>query len=147
MRSIIPIAAISILIVVAAFFLVPRNPDVDRIRVGEVELNVLIADSYAEQVQGLSGTEVDTLEADGMLFVYETEKERTFWMHQMNYNLDMVWIRGAEVVKIEENIPAPKEGENPMRFHSMPFAIDAALELPAGGVEQFGIEVGQMIDK
>lgn len=129
------------------FFSYPRQPDVQRIRVGTAELDVLMADSYAEQVQGLSGTEISTLGADGMLFLYDLEKERTFWMHEMNYNLDMIWIQGNEVVKIEENIPAPMEGETPIRFHSTPYTIDAALELPAGGVGQFEIRVGQVIDK
>jgi uncharacterized membrane protein (UPF0127 family) len=107
---------------------------------------VLLADNPVEQAKGLSGaTEAELLSqgAEGMLFVFGQAEERTFWMNEMNFNLDVVWILNGKIVSISENVPAPKAGEEPTRMYSGPIGADMVLELPAGGVKDHGLLVGQ----
>ena len=102
---------------------------------------VYVASDPIQQTRGLSGTKIETLGADGMVFLFKNKEERTFWMKDMNYDLDIVWIANDKVVKMERNIPAP-HGEEPQRMKSMPYSVDTVLELPAGGIDKFGIVPG-----
>ena len=108
-------------------------------------INMLIADNAIEHAKGLSGTELDSLNADGMLFVFKKQQEREFWMKGMNYNLDVLWLKDGKIMKIDRNVPAPEKGEEPAKMSSWPFEIDVVIELPAGGVDKFGFVEGQTI--
>jgi len=79
-------------------------PDRAVLRIGEAEINVDIADTDSERAQGLSGRE--TLEQEeGMLFVFETSRVPHFWMRDMNFGLDIIWIDEAlEIVEFTENV-------------------------------------------
>ncbi len=68
-------------------------------------VNVLIAQTEIQVRKGLSGHA--PLKADqGMLFVFEKEGLYTFWMHDMTFPLDIIWLdRSGKIVHIEENIP------------------------------------------
>ena len=109
------------------------------------DLDVLVADNAVEQTKGLSGTTLDTLGADGMLFVFNDYAERTFWMKGMNYDLDVVWIRDGKVMKVDQNIAAPKAGEEPETMSSAPFKVNMVLELPAGATARYNIVPGHQV--
>ncbi len=105
-------------------------------------IKVLVADTMMERARGLSGTHIETLGADGMLFIFPSSSEQTFWMNQMNYALDVVWLQDGEIVKISANVPAPTEADPAIaRMSSAPFAVNQVLELPAGQVEARGLTV------
>jgi len=109
-------------------------------------LQVPVADTFMEQRVGLGKyDEPEDVPGGGLLFVFDEEDERTFWMKGMAFDLDVVWIRDGKVVAVQEDIPAPKKGEDPVSFTSEPLPIDMALELPAGSVDQLGILAGMPI--
>ena len=57
--------------------------------IGTVNLKVAFAALPPEQERGLSGT--DSLADDqGMLFLFPTETEVSFWMKDMNYPIDII---------------------------------------------------------
>lgn len=64
------------------------------VTVGDTRIPVSIADTKEEREQGLSGTESLT-EGSGKLFVFETPGKYGFWMKDMKYDLDLVWIDAA----------------------------------------------------
>lgn len=115
------------------------------ITINDQILTVLIADTSAKQRQGLSGIDFDAFDKDGMLFVFDDQKERTFWMNEMLFDLDIVWIRNGQIAKIEENIVTPGEGGEIRYMHSEPHEVDMVLELPAGGVDKYDLAIGQAI--
>lgn len=108
--------------------------------------DVYVASSTAERMKGLSGTEIETLGADGMLFEFGNKEVRTFWMNNMNYDLDILWIDGNKIVAMDKGVPAPEKGESPARVSSDPFEVDYVLELPAGDAAKFDLYVGQTIE-
>ena len=72
---------------------------------------VEVADTQAAQQQGLSGRE-SLAEGTGMLFVFDQERFLSFWMKDMNFPLDMVWIDAScEVVDISRDVPIPEPGQ------------------------------------
>ncbi|MBT4856897.1 DUF192 domain-containing protein [Candidatus Uhrbacteria bacterium] len=122
----------------------------DTIAVKDASLNVWIAKSDTEQRNGLSFFEMHQLESrniDGMLFVYEDSSVANFWMRGMQFDLDFVWIKSGEVVKIDENIlsPANNNGDT-MTISSDPYEVGAVLELPAGQVDTLDIKVGDSVE-
>lgn len=72
--------------------------------IGEVSLNVAFAPLPPEQELGLSGTK--SLGADqGMLFLFPSAINQSFWMKDMNYPIDIIWL-GADktVVDVSKNV-------------------------------------------
>ncbi len=69
---------------------------------GEI-LEVKIADDATERAKGLSG--VNGITTDwGMLFVFETPGNYSFWMKDMNFPIDIIWFDEAgKVVYIKSD--------------------------------------------
>ena len=78
-----------------------------------------------------------------MLFIFETIHTPSFWMKNMQFPLDIIWIAGDIVVGIDENLPA--EGGNPLQIYTAPQPADKVLEINAGVAKSSGIKVGDPI--
>lgn len=109
------------------------------------ELHVETVTSPKSITQGLSGrTEIGS---DGMLFVLPERRIASFWMRDMLFDLDMVWIDGSVVVKIDEHVPAPAKGAplSELPSYSSEVPVTHVLELPAGKAGELGISVGSLM--
>lgn len=131
--------------VVLLFVFLSQTKNTTTVVHGTNEYKVLVADNPVEHARGLSGTKLESLGADGMLFVFDNYQERTFWMNGMNYGLDVIWIRDGKIMKIDQNIPAPAQDEEPARMYSRPFEVNYVLELPAGSADAAGMIEGHEI--
>ena len=82
-------------------------PDAPLVFIGDTVYVTDLAVSGAERSQGLSGR--PSLAGDrAMLFVYEDDQPRTFWMPDMHFPLDMVWIRSdCTVDGVTNHVPNP----------------------------------------
>lgn len=111
------------------------------IQISGQKIEVTIRDDDIERQQGLSGK--DSLCNDcGMLFIFEKARNYPFWMKEMKFDLDMLWIRGDKIVKIKENIPYQRgEGEvvNPE------IIADKVLEINAGQSAKWEIKEGDKV--
>ncbi|MBU0576044.1 DUF192 domain-containing protein [Patescibacteria group bacterium] len=89
--------------------------------------------------QGLGGR--DELGVEGMLFVFGQELMPAFWMKEMRFDLDLVWIKDMRVVEITERVPAPIEGVSATQLptYSPSQSVDMVLEVKAGQVQEWGI--------
>ncbi len=112
----------------------------ERVQLGERTLEVVLAETAAEQELGLSSRE--TLGADGMLFPFSEPYIPFFWMNQMEFALDFVWIANGVVVDMHENVPAPLPQSSEIVRVSPRQKVDAVLELPAGFIAAHGITMG-----
>lgn len=115
------------------------------VKINETDYAVLIAETPLQQSQGLSGQSLGTFEYEGMYFDFDSATERTFWMKNMLFALDIFWINDGVIVKHEANIPIPQEGEEPRTMTSAPETADAVLEMPAGSGERLNIKVGDTV--
>ena len=98
-----------------------------------------VAASPEAQRQGLSGRA--KLEwGDGMVFLYETGGFQTFWMIDMKFPIDMVWIRKGRVIGVHHNVPAPEPGtpHNELPRYGPKELVDTVLEVPAGYARAHG---------
>lgn len=67
----------------------------------------VVADIAATNDQRTKGLSVkDTLDEDeGMLFVFSTSREHSFWMKNMKFPIDIIWIsEHHEVVHVEHSL-------------------------------------------
>lgn len=105
-----------------------------------------IASTSLEQTRGLSFR--PSLGAnDGMLFVFATGSVQSFWMKDMNFPLDMIWISGTTVVGFAQNVPAPAPGTPlwNLPVYVSPGDTDKVLEVNAGTVAKYNIRVGDAV--
>jgi len=108
-------------------------------------LNVEIANTSQSTQQGLSGR--DEIGSDGLLFVFPDSTLRTFWMFDMKFDLDFVWINGNEVVGFSKNIkkPIPGTASQDIERVSIKKYSDKVLELNSGDIDKYNLEVGDVV--
>lgn len=111
-------------------------------RIGAASFNVEIADNAITQAKGLSGRE-SLPEKNGMLFLFSRLAKRGFWMPDMHFSLDMVWIKGDKVVGISENIPPAGFGEPDIYYP--PEEVDKVLEINAGSAKKYALKIGDVL--
>ncbi|MCA9369608.1 MAG: DUF192 domain-containing protein [Pseudomonadales bacterium] len=115
------------------------------ITIGTARLTVEVVNTPESMTQGLSGR--SQIGADGMLFIFPQPKHATFWMKEMQFPLDMIWIHKGRVTGVTEDVPYPLP-ETPLDqlpTYSSPGLADMVLELPAGMAEEYGVEVGSVV--
>ncbi|MCX8009506.1 MAG: DUF192 domain-containing protein, partial [Patescibacteria group bacterium] len=82
-------------------------------------------DTQEKRTRGLSGRDF-LPENKGMLFIFEKPDYYTFWMKEMKFPLDFIWIRGDEIVEITENVKP--EDYQPPKFFTSKEKVDKVLE-------------------
>ncbi|HWB34361.1 MAG TPA: DUF192 domain-containing protein, partial [Candidatus Paceibacterota bacterium] len=71
---------------------------------GTTTVSVDVASTPQEQEQGLSGR-ASLAEGSGMLFVFDPDAAPGFWMKDMNFSLDIIFMKAdGEVVGIEHDL-------------------------------------------
>ncbi len=106
-------------------------------------INVEVADNPAMREKGLSGRR-SLAENSGMLFVFPAADDYSFWMKDMNFGLDFVWIKGDTVMEITPGVMPP--GSGPLDVLTPKEKIDKVLEINAGAAERLGIKIGDRIE-
>jgi len=104
---------------------------------------VSVAATEASREQGLSGRE--SLAPDqGMLFIFPTEGAYPFWMKDMRFAIDMIWIaNNGTIIYIQGDVvPATY----PNTFQPKSALARYVLELPAGYAIAHNIKVGDKVD-
>lgn len=118
------------------------------VRIGDALFSVDLALTPEQRSQGLSGRHVMAAET-GMLFVFENEGALTFWMKEMRFPLDIVWI-GADctVVDVTLGAPPPEEGQGlaDLPRFSPRSPAQYVLEINAGEFVDRGIEAGDLVE-
>ena len=110
---------------------------------GKMTFIVEIANTPLAQTLGLSGR--DQLKADkGMLFIFPQQRTQKFWMKDMLFPIDIVWINGKKIVGILHGAE-PDNSDNPIIYES-PEPVDNVLEVNAGEISKYNIKVGDMIE-
>lgn len=107
------------------------------ITIDGIELNVELAETSEEKARGLS--ERDGLAEDqGMLFIYDSPAFYSFWMKDMNFPIDIIWINeDFQVVDITKNFktesfPQKVEPQDPAQY---------VIEVNAGWAESRRIHI------
>ena len=123
---------------------VSKTPSLPTIQVGETIVPVVVADEENERIQGLSGME-SLPENQGMLFIYDQPSYYTFWMKEMRFPLDFIWINEGRVVDITTDIQPPSHEDEPPNTVIPNNPATMILEVPAGFVSEHNIQIGDTV--
>ena len=106
---------------------------------------VQLADTPEKRAQGLSGIDKIT-DTEGMLFLFGEQGQPAFWMKDMKFPIDILWISGDKIIEISDNIqPEPGKSDTELQTY-MPFQnVDKVLEVNAGWASRHDINTGDTI--
>lgn len=126
-------------------FAILKDDSMQEITIGSTKLLVEVVSTPQKIQQGLSGRA--SLGSDGMLFVLGTRRIPTFWMKEMLFPLDFIWIDGTTVVGITEQVPPPPQGTSidSLRLYSPTVPVTHVLEVQAGFVAEKKVALGQEV--
>jgi uncharacterized membrane protein (UPF0127 family) len=113
------------------------------VQIAATKIPVEIATSSAAHQKGLSGRRL--LDADrGMLFIFSRPDRYRFWMPDMYFPLDMIWIQDNKVVDIDKDVSNEFNPAAP-KFYTPSSAVRYVLEVNAGFSMRHGIRIGDAV--
>ncbi len=112
-----------------------------QIKLGQEVFLAEVVDSQKKIEKGLSGRD-SLCEKCAMLFLFNDSTKRNFWMKDMKFSLDLIWLKDNRIVQISSRIPY-KSGKNEVAKSL--FDTDKVIEINAGISEKLGLEVGDMV--
>lgn len=135
------VVLLAVVVIFAAGLVYLMRSDGPRAIVGGTSVKILLADTPQKRTQGLSGRE-SLAHDEGMLFVFPEEDVYSFWMKDMRFSIDILWLNSAgEVVHVVENA-SPES--YPASF-TPEKAATYVLELPAGFARLNNVVVGSVV--
>lgn len=120
------------------FLTVKEKPT--KVILGGKEFKVEVANTMMSRVRGLSGHPL-LADDEGMLFLFGESGNYGFWMKDMNFPIDIIWIEGDKIITIALNIPP---NTYPSSFYP-DLPSDKVLEINAGLVQELGVKVGDEV--
>ena len=124
------------------FFARPPEKKALHAVLGDEALLLEIADTDTLRTQGLSGHQ-PLASNEGMLFMFPTEGQYAFWMKDMNFPIDIVWLDSDYRIVDVKNYATPDS--YPKMF--MPSeSARFVLELSAGFFENHHLKKGDRLE-
>lgn len=121
------------------------------VKINDQTFNIHVARTDEEKQRGLSGRESLPLD-EGMLFLFEEPNQYTFWMKEMQFPIDIIFINDETIVSISENATPPTElNENPqcnvdVNCYTADQPANRVLEINAGLAKKHNIKPGDKVE-
>ncbi|MBR9681797.1 MAG: DUF192 domain-containing protein [Candidatus Altiarchaeota archaeon] len=119
-----------------------RNPELEKVSMnlsGE-KFTIEVADTWLTRMRGLQNR-TSIGKHEGMLFVFSKEGQPSFWMKDVNFPLDIIFLdKNKILVEVFESLEPCNSSVCPSYKTSVPFKY--ALELPAGTVKRLDLNLG-----
>ena len=118
-----------------------KNPIGKVLTFHDTSIAVEIADTDAKREKGLGGRSFMPRDR-GMLFTFPTSDRYRFWMKDMEFPLDIIWLDEAfTVVYLKEDISTSTYPE----LFAPEKTARYVLEVNAGTVKRLGLQVGDQL--
>jgi uncharacterized membrane protein (UPF0127 family) len=155
----LPLAGVAAFIIIVGLFVqgkfgnfVPKNsptPSTNKkmIVVGDKTISVELANTKTLRQKGLS--ERKSLEKnEGMLFIFDSMNTTpVFWMKDMNFEIDIIWINDEKIVNIDKNVqPEPGIKDSDLKQYKPNSVIDYVLEVNAGESDKNNWKEGTVVN-
>ena len=102
---------------------------------------VEVADTLKKRRLGL-GKRTSLKKGWGMLFVFEKLKPHRFWMKDMQFPLDIIWLDNHRIVHIIHSAK-PATSRDGLEVITSPVPVNFVIEIAAGRAEKLRLKTGQ----
>lgn len=133
-----------ILLIIVPIYRSKTQSNLQTAIINDKPIKVTVADTPQLRDQGYSNHPPISYN-EGMLFVFPYLGNYTFWMKDMLFDLDFVYIRNNKVVYTIEQVPAPINNNGQVVYLTSPEQFNKLLEVKAGFVKKTGLKVGDQI--
>lgn len=123
-----------------------NQKEIKEVTIVDTKVFAEVADNEDERRKGLGGRE--SLPQDGgMLFIFpEKTSGVVFWMKEMNFAIDIIWVRDDEVVKIDKSVqPEPDVSDDNLKRYRPETEINYVLEVNAGFSDKNNLKIGDLV--
>jgi uncharacterized membrane protein (UPF0127 family) len=111
------------------------------VQIGKMDVKVELAVTKEEQVKGLSGRE-SLSEDSGMLFIFPKPSKYYFWMKDMHFPIDIVWINeNKEIIYIKQDA----QPDDFLETYGPEQDSSYVLEVVSGFIEKHKVKVGDKV--
>ncbi len=137
-------AIVVIFAIVIVMTLLLNSRKSTKVLVNGKTVNVMVARTDGEKQIGLSGKD-EIAENQGMLFIFDKPNYYSFWMKEMKFPIDIIYINGGKVTTIVKNAKPPSSANAELTIYHPAQQSDKVLELNAGSADKFSIKTGTVI--
>lgn len=113
-----------------------------KVKVAGQTFSVSVARTDKEKQIGLSGKN-SLPKNQGMLFVFDQPEFYSFWMKNMKFPIDIIYIHGNKVTTVIKNAKPVQDSDLPI--YQPRERSDRVLEINAGLSDQYGIKNGSEV--
>lgn len=117
------------------------------VKIDNHTFSVEVATTSAQQEQGLSGR-ASLPQNQGMLFLFQNANRYAFWMKEMHFPLDIIFINNNKIVSIAQDVPPPtnpNQNPNDLPIYQPTAPADAALEINGGLAKKYGFMENDLV--
>lgn len=160
-KLILPLAGVAAFIIAVGFLVAnsgnlkfkglpsfqPSTLPMATVTVAGKNIQVEIAKNEADRELGLGGRSYLAPD-NGMLFIFDSKGVTpTFWMKGMLFPLDIIWISGGKVVKIDKNaaVESTITPDDKLKLYNPNSPIDYVLEVNSGFSDTNNVTVGSTV--
>ncbi|OGH11095.1 MAG: hypothetical protein A2857_02975 [Candidatus Levybacteria bacterium RIFCSPHIGHO2_01_FULL_36_15] len=120
-----------------------QNTNQAYVEVNNNKIKLLLAKTPQEQMAGLSNK--DKLDAEsGMLFVFKQKDYVQFWMKNMKFAIDMIYISDNKIVDVFQNLKPPSDQKS-IQIYRPREKANFVLQINAGLAQKYKIKPGDKI--
>ena len=122
-----------------------NNSKTIKTKIGNQLFNLEVADTEKVRNKGLSNRP-SLPNNSGMLFIFDKKNSYTFWMKEMNFPLDFIWVDGTTIKDLTRNIPPPNNpDESDLVLITPKTPINKVIEVNAGTIDKLKLNIGDNI--
>lgn len=120
-----------------------NNETIKQVKIKGATVQVELVREPAKQAQGLAGR-ASLPENQGMLFVFEKPGQYSFWMKDMRFALDIIWISAdGQIVDLAQNISPETYPQQTFKPKKPALYV---LEVNAGFAKKHGLTRGDKVE-
>lgn len=144
MKKILALLSLLIIIIIIIIIIVVASQKTPTATINNYTFKLEVAKTQQEKEIGLSAKKMFG-QNSGMLFLFERPAYYSFWMKNMKFPIDIIFIRNGRIVTIHKNVKPPtSNSENPPIYNSTEPA-DSVLEINAGLSEKYRFKEGDIV--
>ncbi len=132
-----------LVVILFCYLFLPANVKMIPLYINNHEIIVEVADTPAKKATGLMFRK-NIPDDFGMLFIFDDEQIRSFWMKNCRVHLDIIYLDGAkQVVDIHKNVPPCQQ--EPCKSYVSKKRARYVLELRGGRTDELKLKIGGVV--